>query len=1471
MFTVLIILFINTIFLFATDVGSGSYRDSIPPDGFTGPVYKTSDLDNKPLPTNDWWSSILFQQTSKNMYAFPLCYRADSDGLVMGTPDYVVAVSTEVCAKFQTHIKMRAFLGETKNNLTADSVKASGFTDWTATAKWEHSSDSSKFFTSTMGQGMVFTYFDFQGDIKPEIVLPIEWGQGGFYIYKEDLSGFISGPDTTHPVYGDVKKLFRDRVAIRVSMDCNNSPSSWEHHYYGTFLPEGTTVYAADYNISGEYAYHRIIIELPENERYVSIGLMTEPNDLEIWKDYAYNFVTDTQVSWAVNETNNKVTNTYQITTDDIRTETANDGGDTIMALFPHHYKNTTGLSYMSQTFSTLRGNMKLIAGKSFETILRFFGIVPFFDDNGTYDKDTLKDYLNYDKNTLTLSSNNFYMFGKNANNAANLIRVADMLGETQTRDHFLNLLKNGLVEWLTYYSGKTQKYFYYNDNLNSLIEYPHNYGAEYLNDHHFHYGYFVYAAAVLAFYDSDFKDDYGEMIGYLIRDYASLNRSDDKFPFLRNFGIYEGHSWANGFGGGDNNKNGEGNDQESSSEAMNAWVGVYLWGLINQDDDYKNLGIFGYVTEYSAIETYWADIDGDIYPVEYNKTSLGILFGNKMVYDTWWDSKEPEHVYGIQMLPLNPTSLYLGYDEDYVIDNYNSFKSENGDSDATTWQDIFWQYQSLYAPLLAVNNFDPSITYGSTVRSFLYYFIHIFNKLGEVSTRIYADHSSYSVIDKNGVKTYFAFNPTSVAKRVEFRNVSDDSLIGAVVVPAKSLVATSSLSNDVTAPTNIETVNDGPDQGFDIDYSSETSSISGNWTESSDPESGISSYLYCVGTDVGGNNIKDWTQVSSDTLKITTPIDGLEIGVTYYFSVKATNTAGLESDVTTSDGIILDNTAPSQVAMVYDGDVDFVDKDEQAQNKSISASWDASSDDESGIANYYYSIGTSQGDTSVKDWTSVNERSFTDETVSLEQDTTYYVNIKSVNNASLESEIQSSDGILIDLDKPELEVLNDGNSLDEDIDVSNSSDTLKAVWRYKNAVKYYYAVSTDTASNGLVWEETTNVSIVKTGLDLQNETTYYVFVKAESSEGAVSSAVRTDGVFIVFEKPTGNIKLNKEEPVDIGKFEITLDVESVLELKNKPNLSYSFSDSTGYVKIALQGSGKSWKGEGFIDFDRPINSMHFIFDVEDIAGNIGEELSKSTFTVDTSFDINKDKTFTTEDGTELVIPAGTFDEKAKIVIKIKDSNDSLISKANQSIKNHDFKDFAGSNGIFREFKALDNNNKEITKFNKDMTIKIPYEDVNSDRILDGTDMKIVDLSIFYLDEISNVWTKLEKVEIDYFNKNINATIPHLSVYGILPINDINDLKDVILYPNPLYVNRHNKIKIDKLPNNVNDLNIRVYDITGRCIRKFDENDLNIDYSGNYVEWDAMTNKGDKVASGIYIILIKTEKGARKEKVAILW
>lgn len=73
------------------------------------------------------------------------------------------------------------------------------------------------------------------------------------------------------------------------------------------------------------------------------------------------------------------------------------------------------------------------------------------------------------------------------------------------------------------------------------------DFGNTYYNDHHFHYGYHILAAATIGHIDADFVKENMDYVNTLVRDIANPSSKDKFFPQWRNFDWYHGHSWAHG------------------------------------------------------------------------------------------------------------------------------------------------------------------------------------------------------------------------------------------------------------------------------------------------------------------------------------------------------------------------------------------------------------------------------------------------------------------------------------------------------------------------------------------------------------------------------------------------------------------------------------------------------------------------------------------------------------------------------------------------------------------------------------------------------------------------------------------------------------------------------------------------------------------------------------------------------------
>lgn len=112
------------------------------------------------------------------------------------------------------------------------------------------------------------------------------------------------------------------------------------------------------------------------------------------------------------------------------------------------------------------------------------------------------------------------------------------------------------------------------------LLDSGADFGNGYYNDHHYHYGYFVHAAAILGHLDPSWLTPSNiDYVNSLVRDVANPSSSDPYFPVFRSFDWFVGHSWSKGLF-----FSGDGKDEESSSEDYNFAYGMKLWGLVTNN-----------------------------------------------------------------------------------------------------------------------------------------------------------------------------------------------------------------------------------------------------------------------------------------------------------------------------------------------------------------------------------------------------------------------------------------------------------------------------------------------------------------------------------------------------------------------------------------------------------------------------------------------------------------------------------------------------------------------------------------------------------------------------------------------------------------------------------------------------------------------------------------------------------------------
>lgn len=516
---------------------------------------------------------------------------------------------------------------------------------------------------------------------------------------------------------------------------------------------------------------------LPPGKGYFATAAL--PNDqtetVALFNRHAYSFIQGTRVDWAFDAARSQVQTTFSAST---KTMEGPDNGP-LLGLYPHQWFNNAAVQpRLGAAYDTIRGQVKLLAASQFTTTATYQGFVPYWPGvtEGPRSAD-LRDVLKADQRNarrmMLEEGKGPYWQGKGLQRILKLMDVVEQQGDLEGRDRLLALVKGRAEQWL---KGEGNTYFHLDKDQGTVASYPEEFfTVEQLNDHHFTYGYWIRAAAEIALRDPAWaaKDQWGGMIDLLVADIATTKRGSADFPFLRNFDPYEGHSWASGIGMGE-----MGNNQESSSEAINAWVGLILWGEVHGDKALRDLGLYLYTTEANAINHYWFDIHHLVLAPEYKNIEVSMLFGGQYAHNTWWID-DPRQIKGINLLPITTASAYLAADPEFVKRNVAALKPEIAIFEARgkrvnppdIWQDLFAKYLGLADPAAGLASWNRwgSFELGDT-RSHALHWLLSLQAMGTPDFSVTANTTLYGVFRQaDGRKTYLAYNASKTPLDVTF------------------------------------------------------------------------------------------------------------------------------------------------------------------------------------------------------------------------------------------------------------------------------------------------------------------------------------------------------------------------------------------------------------------------------------------------------------------------------------------------------------------------------------------------------------------------------------------------------------------------------------------------------------------------------------------------------------------------------
>ncbi len=344
---------------------------------------------------------------------------------------------------------------------------------------------------------------------------------------------------------------------------------------------------------------------------------------------------------------------------------TAN-GGDTAIA--PMAGQTVDGGTAGSGSYSSIYGTMPVYTGKSVTTTAPVTQPSSELDLSKLSDEDksALAEQIKTDAAGIDFaaSATDTYFGGKMLYRATNLMTLAEQVGLSDVAAELRQGIDGELKKWLDPEGCDTSatKCFVYDNKIRSMIGLEASFGSDELNDHHFHYGYILYAAAVMAKDDPALAEQYAPVADLLAADIASP-QATDSFPQYRNFDPYSGHAWASG-----SSPFADGNNQESSSESVNAWNALALWEQVRGNTDLYHQAVWMMSTEANSAKLYWTNADFSEFG-EYQHKIAALNWGGKRDYATWF-SPEPGAMLGIQLIPMGAYSGYLAGDPDRIKAN---------------------------------------------------------------------------------------------------------------------------------------------------------------------------------------------------------------------------------------------------------------------------------------------------------------------------------------------------------------------------------------------------------------------------------------------------------------------------------------------------------------------------------------------------------------------------------------------------------------------------------------------------------------------------------------------------------------------------------------------------------------------------------------------------------------------------------
>jgi hypothetical protein len=388
------------------------------------------------------------------------------------------------------------------------------------------------------------------------------------------------------------------------------------------------------------------------------------------------------------------------------------------------------------------------------------------------------------------------------------------------------------------------------------------------------------------------------------------------------------------------------------------------------------------------------------------------------------------------------------------------------------------------------------------------------------------------------------------------------------------------------------------------------------------------------------------------------------------------------------------------------------------------------------------------------------------------------------------------------------------------------------------------------------------------TDTNLMAQQTYFYRVKPENGDGVIVPAIGISSATTLAVPPPSVNSIAPVSAQNLGTLSFAVkghDFQpgATLIFKRSPTLFISPATVTVQGTDTITGS-VNITGAFATAWDIEVTNPNGKISVGTGKGifNVTNASSMGAITIQT-YVASTPLSFTTTDSQTFITMGANAMNNGRLYISVDPLNSpllidpSLLAAANAALSG-----LTLIPGSLREMEAFDSNGRYSSGFNSMVTLAINYLDANNDGILDNIIIQASTLKMMTLNESTRLWEPVPSAKLDTGTKQVQAIVNHFSVYALFGSPAASNLSQTRITPNPWKPGSGGKFDsaLVTISNLTDTGTVRIYTLNASLVKE-------APYSSGQagvLTWDGKNNKGENIASGVYLLHIESSTGEKK-------